>query len=244
MPEQERADPHQRAIPHLDRELAAGAAEGADAIHPLQIPRPGLVTVGTIHQGPHRADLDTVTTLIAVFQIIAKAGDLAVVAAFDRAQNVRPDDLVTHAHTTHTLDTTVGIEDDHIIEGHIPVIEDTLLLDEDPHPRAMVHHLILQFAFTRLVTNRAIERMRCEQELDGSSLTIACLICLCEDDHAIFHFIRTGGFQLGQELDLRRAVLHHDLTRRAVTHRTADLHKALGPFQRQLRRAARRFSSR
>ncbi len=89
----------------------------------------------------------------------------------------------------------------------------------------MRHGQILQGTFAALIANRAIQRMRCEQKFDSAFLSIGCLCRLREDHHAVFHFIRTSGFKLRHELDLRRAVLHHKLAGGAITHRATDLYE-------------------
>ena len=91
----------------------------------------------------------------------------------------------------------------------------------------MLHGQVLQRAFTALVADGTIERVRSEQELNDSLLPFPGLLGLSQHDHALGHGICAGRFELWHELHLRLAVfIQYGLAAAAVDHRAADFHQA------------------
>ena len=175
--------------------MTAGAAIGANGIHLGQVPGPRLIAVRAAHQRPHRTDLDTVSAMIAVGEAVAEASYLGIHAPLGGPQGHRPHHFLAHADTALALDATLSIKDNNRIEVDILGAKNPLVVGKAALPRAVGENRVLEFAFPRLVADRAIQGMIGKQDFKHG------LPRLCDQrrvrlhHHAVGYACGAGGLQ-------------------------------------------------
>ena len=96
----------------------------------------------------------------------------AVIEAEDRVAH----DLILKADAARTLDAAFLVEDDQIAKRHTLSEAQLFIKEEAALAGSMRHGEVLQRALAALIADRAIQRMRSEQELNRASLSILRLL--------------------------------------------------------------------
>src|SRR6266511_4241689 len=208
----------------VQRDVASHRTLRADRSSRFQFPGTRFETEIFGRQRADRADFCRVPGKDRVKSGVRERNNSGRTGAIIEPENRIPYDLILKTDAARTLDAAFLIEHDQIAERHTFSKAQLFIEEEAALAGTVPHRQILQRALAAFITDWTIQRMGCEQELNGASLPILCFRAFRKDDHALFRFVGTSRFKLGQELDLRRAILHHDLTCGAITHRTSDLH--------------------
>ncbi len=149
----------------LDGHPATDGARRAAALHLLEVPGPGLETVGRAGEGAHRADLHGVAAEVGRERLAREGGHLHLVAPHGEVDLGVAGHLVGETGAAGALDAAFPVQQDQLGEGD-GLLPMPLLLDEAALARTEGEGLVLEGAFAALVAHRAVERVVDEQELE------------------------------------------------------------------------------
>src|SRR5919108_573050 len=141
---------------HAD--IAAGAAARANGRRLLQVPDAHFEPEIAIRQRAYRTDVIDIGGQGIVEYPIRKDGDGGMIAAIDDRQLIRVRDFLQKTNAAGTFDAAFAVEH-HVRPKDFPFTVVFLSRLEAARLQIMTHVIILQPAFPRLVTDRAIQRM-------------------------------------------------------------------------------------
>ena len=130
-----------------------------------------------------------------------KGGNLCRIATLEDAQFIRLANLLAETHTARAQNATFGVKDHirpkvhYLAPMHFFFLETTMV-------EAILHVIVLQPAFPRLVANRTIERMIDEQEFQHPAAAFNHPRGVSKHHHIIYHWRITANFQLRAPLQL------------------------------------------
>src|SRR5262249_24161900 len=188
----------------VDVDVAAAGATRADRFGRVEVPDPDLKAEMAVGQGAHRADVDDVAGILVLEVAAGKEADLRVIAAIEDAELTGARDLVTETHAARARDAPLGVEHHVRTEWQGLRLVD-LLVD---HPRvveAVFHVVDLQPALTRLIADRAVERMVDEVELHDGAPRFLHPLGLGRHDHAVGRLGVAGDGRPRRLLDVHHA---------------------------------------
>src|SRR5512145_287443 len=172
---------HKIAVAALDltarvqRDVAAHRALRADRSRGLQLPRARLEAEVARRQGTNRADVGGVARENGIKARVREGHDLHGAPALVEAEHRVARDLILETDAARTLDAAFLVEDDQITERHgFPQME-FFIVEKTALAGTMRQGQVLQRALAAFVADRAVERMRREQEFDRAALPILCL---------------------------------------------------------------------
>jgi hypothetical protein len=167
----------------------------------LQVPHAGAESKILVRQRAHRTDIHDVTGVRILQPPTRKQIDLTVVAALEDAELTGFRHLVEKARAAGAQDTALLIEHDQWSDVDRLALLDLRLERHTARLAVVIHVVILQFALTRLVADRAIHGMIHEQELENRRLGGLHPLGLGAHDHPFGCARVTGDLQLGHLLD-------------------------------------------
>jgi hypothetical protein len=150
-----------------DRELhvALARAQRADRPGVLDVPGTGAEAVLLRGQGPHRAELDDVPVEWRDVGAFVEGADEAAIAPFQELELLVLGHLLAEAHAAVAEDAALAVDANERRERQ-GLLEVPLGVEEAAAAGAPAHRDVLERALAPLVTDRAVERMIDEQELD------------------------------------------------------------------------------
>ena len=169
-----------------------------------EVPDSRFETEILLGEGPDRADVHDVGRIRIVQPLTGIKSQLSSVPSVKNAELPGLGDLVRKTHATGTQDAPLLVQHHVRANGHGLLLLD-LLLPEARIVEPEVHVEVLKIAFTRLVADRAVERMISEEKLQHRSPAILSFVALGVHDHPFGHGRIAGDLELGDLLHLHQA---------------------------------------
>jgi hypothetical protein len=202
------------AVTVVDEDVAAGGAAGAHGVGRFQEPDAHLEAEIVGEQRAHRADVGEVARVVVRDGAVEVAGDLGVVAAAHELEAVGSGDVALETQAARAEHAALGVEHDGP-EVHHLALGDLLLHLHPGLVETVLHVVVLQVALARLVTDRAIDGVVDEQELERGPVRLHRLLAVGLDHQAVRDRGVAGDLQLGRLLDLDQAhaavAVHHQV---------------------------------
>ncbi len=182
-------DPHQHLVLLADRkpDVAPHGTEAAHAGGDIQVPGPGAEAVLRARERTHRAELYRIAREGGVERSARRQPDLAVGAAVQHGERLITCDLALEAHTAEAHDAALAVEK-HLRAQRYRLGESNLGLLVPAPARTPFIRLVLQRALPTLVTDRAVERVIYQEELEHVLLRALRLLGLRVHHHAVHHW--------------------------------------------------------
>src|SRR5262249_41852214 len=146
-------------------DVATGAAAGADALGFLQKPNAHLEAKIFRGQGPNRTDIDRVQRIIIVKRFARVMRERVVTATIYEAQRIVAYYIFREADAARTKNAALNIQNNARTKVDLLGFVD-LRFDKSALGLSIIDRVLLQFAFARLVADRAIQRMVNQQEFE------------------------------------------------------------------------------
>ena len=186
-----------------NRNVATRAAARTDRRGVLEIPDPHFKAKIAVRERPDRADVVHICRERVVEDLIWKQGDRGTVTAIDHGQLFSAGYLLEKANTAGAVDTALGIKD-HMRTKDLPLAIMLLSLYKSALFEIVLHVIILEQAFPRLVADRAVQRMVDEEKLHNGPSCLQDLGALRFDRHPLVHLCVTGDLEFGHLLYLHQ----------------------------------------
>src|SRR5581483_858331 len=156
---------------------------GAGSANVIHLPRTSFVAIGTRGKSADRANVNAHAALFALEMIFFIRGDDRTHAAVLHPEGPHVHGLAANPHTAITEDATRAIKVNH----RRPLLLVTMILGLDVLrlSRAVRECHVLQFAFAAGIAYRTIERMVAEQQFHHALASLADLVTVRGDDHAL-----------------------------------------------------------
>ena len=168
----------------LDREPGMGRVVKPGALHHLEVPRPGPEPVLGGGERAHRAELDRVAGEVGREREVGEGVDLGDVGPRLELDERITADLVGETGASGAEDAPFAVEEDQVGDGDRLLVV-ALDLDETTLTRAVRERLVLEWAFTTLVTHRAIEGVIGQKELEDALLCLLHGVVPGVDHHPV-----------------------------------------------------------
>ncbi len=175
-----------------------------------QVPGPSPEAIGSGREGTDRTDLDGVAREVRRERQVREGVHLGVVPAVLELDERVAGDLVGEPGAAGAQDAALTVQQHEVRDGDRLLIV-ALLFDEPRLSRPVRHRLVLEWALAASVTDRAVERVVDEEELEDSLLSLLDGVVLSVDHHAVGDGVGTGG-------DQRRSPRRLDLDQTHAAH--------------------------
>ena len=135
--------------------------------------------------------------------------------------------FILEADAAGALDAALTIQPDEFAERDVLGRVLFLVVQEAAVRRSVRQGQVLQWALAALVTHRAVQRMRGEQELEDFLLRGFGLLGLGENNHALGDWRGAGSFEFRPKLNFWFITIHYGLAGGALHDRASHLDQAL-----------------
>ena len=169
----------------------------------VQFPGTGLEAERPGGQGAHRADINHIARQFGFKRALDIGTDFHVLAAARRTQFQLAGHFLQQSDTAGAMDTTRHVGGNQRTDERVP--DHAFVFGKARHVTAIFQCQVLQFAFTTLVTDRAIQRVVDQQEFHHPLLRAPGQLRAGKDLHAIGHRGSTGRQRLRHLLHLDHA---------------------------------------
>ena len=193
----------------VDVDVAPACAPVADRLRLIEVPDTHFEPEIAVGQRANGTDVGQATGVRIIHRRALDRHNLRVRTALENPQLVRVRDFIDESRTTRTQNAALRIEHDVRPDGNRFMLL-LFVLEQGGIVAAEVHVELLQLAFPRLVTHRAVERVIREQELQNRLPRHGHLLGGRVHDHSV------GDERVAGDQQLRR-LLHLDQAHAAGT---------------------------
>jgi hypothetical protein len=194
----------------VDRQPRVSCVVKTRALGHCQIPGPRPEAVLRGGESADGADLNGVAREVGREGQVGKCVHLGHIPPGLELDEGIPTDLVREAGAAGTEDASLSVEQNQVGDRNRLLVV-AFDLDETTLPRAMRERLVLERALPAFVTDRAVEGMVCEQELENPLLGLLDHVTAGVDDHSVGNRVGARGHQ-------HRSAWSHHFDQTHTTH--------------------------
>ena len=196
-----------RLAADIEHDVATHRAQVAHRGRVEHLPGPGIKAEIRGGQRAHRTDVRGIARPVGVKGRVRGGDDVRSATPPIQGQNGVFGNFLLEAHAPSADDAPLPVKDDEVTQRHPLFQMQFELIGKATGTRSIGHGQVLQRTFPAFVTNRTIQRVRRQQELQDVLPRAGHLFRVRDHDHALLHLHGAGRLQFGEEANLGRAIL-------------------------------------